>query len=27
MERGPIPEDEALALLDAWARERTQPGK
>ncbi len=22
MERGPIPEDEAFELLDAWARER-----
>jgi poly(A) polymerase len=25
MERGPIPEDEAFALLDAWARDRAAP--
>jgi poly(A) polymerase len=26
MERGPIPDDEAYALLDAWAKERGLPG-
>ena len=26
MERGPIPDDEAYGLLDAWAKERGLPG-